>query len=168
VRPTARAANDIAGRYAEETLAVFIEDYSKFFRGQVRVKDDTAVTDADIAAHHLILFGDHESNKVLARALPKLPIKWDARQLSIAGKTYDAATHTIAMIYPNPLDPRRYVVLNSGHSFHRNEMAATNAALFPRFGDYTVLHLRQPISMPVESEIATAGYFDEDWKLLHT
>jgi dienelactone hydrolase len=167
VRPTSRAANDIAGRYAEETLAVFIEDYSKYFRGQVRVKDDTAVTAADIADHHLILFGDPESNQVLGRALPKLPIRWDARQLSLGGKTYDSASHTIAMIYPNPLDPRRYVVLNSGHSFRRNEMAATNAALFPRFGDYAVLRLRQPIGMPVESEIATAGYFDEDWKLSH-
>jgi hypothetical protein len=69
------------------------------------------------------------------------------------------------MIFPNPLDARHYVVLNSGHSFRRMDMAATNAALFPRFGDYAILHLRQPIGVPVESEIVTAGYFDEEWKL---
>jgi hypothetical protein len=56
-------------------------------------------------------------------------------------------------------------VLNSGHSFRRSEMAATNAALFPRFGDYAVLHLRQPMGAPVESEVVRAGFFDEEWKL---
>jgi hypothetical protein len=44
-------------------------------------------------------------------------------------------------------------------------MAATNATLFPRFGDYAVLHLRQTIGAPVEAEILNAGYFDEEWKL---
>jgi dienelactone hydrolase len=165
VRPTGRAANDIAGRYAEETLAIFAEDYSKYFRGQVRIKDDRDVTPADIAEHHLILFGDGESNQIVGRVLSKLPIRWDARQISVAGRNYDASSHTIAMIYPNPLDPRRYVVLNSGHSFHRNEMASTNAALFPRFGDYAVLRLRQPLDTRVESELAAAGFFNEQWKL---
>jgi pimeloyl-ACP methyl ester carboxylesterase len=164
VRPTSRAANDIAGRYAEETLSAFMNDYAKYFRGQVRVKDDTAVTSRDIADHHLVLFGDPESNQVLKRVLGKLPLEWDSRQLSFGGKNYDAASHTIAMVYPNPLDPRRYVVINTGHSFHANEMAATNATLFPRFGDYAVLHLRQPMDKTVESEVVTAGYFDESWK----
>jgi hypothetical protein len=44
-------------------------------------------------------------------------------------------------------------------------MAATNASLFPRFGDFAVLLLRQPVDEQVESEVVTAGYFDEDWKL---
>ena len=92
-------------------------------------------------------------------------IRWDARQLSVGRKTFDAVQHTLVMVYPNPLEQRRYVVLNSGHSFHANELAATNATLFPRFGDYAVLHLRQPIGTPVESEVLMAGYFDEEWKL---
>jgi hypothetical protein len=165
VRPTGQAANDLAGRYAQETLDAFIDDFGKYFRGQVRLKNDTEVTAADMAEHHLILFGDAQSNQVLQRVMDRLPLRWDARQLSLNGKTYDAANHTIAMVYPNPLDPRRYVVLNSGHSFHRNEMAATNATLFPRFGDYAVIQLRQPVGQPVESEMVTAGYFDEQWKL---
>jgi len=133
----------------------------------VRMKDAAAVTAADIADHHLIVFGDPQNNQILARALPNLPLRWDARELSLGGKTYDAARHVVAMVYPNPLNPRRYIVLNSGHSFHRNEMAATNASLFPRFGDYAVLQLRQPVDKQVESEILVADYFDEEWKLPH-
>ena len=165
VRPTSRAANDMAGRYAEETLSVFMDDYSKYFRGEVRVTNDADVTASDIANHHLVLFGDPASNQVLRRVLGNLPLQWDPKQLSLGDTNYDAASHTVAMIYPNPLDMGRYVVLNSGHSFHANEMASTNAALFPRFGDYAVLRLRQPIGRTVESEIVTAGYLDENWKL---
>jgi len=165
VRPMSRAANDLAGRYAEETLSRFIDDYSKYFRGQIRVKDDADVTRRDIADHHLILFGDPQSNSVIRSVLGKLPLQWDPRRLSVGGEQYDAASHSMAMIYPNPLDPRRYVVLNTGHSFHASEMAATNATLFPRFGDYVVLHLRQPIGKTVESEVVKAGYFDENWTL---
>ncbi len=165
VRATSRAANDIPGRYAEETLGVFLDDYSRYFRGQPRVKDDTAITARDIADHHLILFGDPKGNQLLGRILSKLPLQWDSRQLSVGGRVYDASGHTVAMIYPNPLDPRRYVVLNTGHSFGRNEMAATNATLFPRLGDYAVLRLRQPLGKTVEGEVVTAGYFDERWQL---
>ena len=112
-----------------------------------------------------MVFGDAGNNQLFRRMIDKLPLRWDAQQLSFNGKSFDAATHTIVMVYPNPLDPRRYVVLNSGHSFHKNEMAATNATLFPRFGDYAVLRLRQSVGMPVESEVLTTGYFDEGWKL---
>jgi dienelactone hydrolase len=165
VRPTDRTSNDMVGRYAQETLNNFSNDFAKFFRGQVRIKDDTEVTAADMSQHHLILFGDPESNQLIKRMIAQLPLHWDTRQLAINGKTFDSVNHTIAMIYANPLEPSRYVVLNTGHSFHSNEMAATNASLFPRFGDYAVLQLRQPVSAPVESEVLTAGYFDEEWKL---
>jgi pimeloyl-ACP methyl ester carboxylesterase len=165
VRPTGQGSNDLAGRYAQETLDAFVDDYGKYFRGQVPVKNDTEVTPEDIADRHLVLFGDAESNQLLRRVVDKLPLRWDARQLSFSGKIFDATNHTIAMVYPNPLQPRRYVVLNSGHSFRRTEMAATNATLFPRFGDFAVIHLRQAIGRPVEGEVLTAGYFDEEWKL---
>ena len=163
--PRGRTGNDLVGRYAQETLDRFANDFAKYFRGQIRIKDDTDVTPADMAQSHLIVFGDPQSNQILNRMAGKLPVRWDAGQLSVGRKTFDAARHTLVMVYPNPLEPRRYVVLNSGHSFHANELAATNATLFPRFGDYAVLHLRQPIGTPVESEVLMTGYFDEEWKL---
>jgi dienelactone hydrolase len=165
VRPTNRTGNDLVGRYAQEALDRFANDFAKYFRGQIRIKDDTEVTPADMAQSHLILFGDPQSNQILNRMTGKLPVRWDAHQLSVGRKTFDAERHTLVMVYPNPLEQRRYVVLNSGHSFHANELAATNATLFPRFGDYAVLHLRQPVDTPVESEVLMTGYFDEEWKL---
>ena len=62
------------------------------------------------------------------------------------------------MIYPNPLNPARYVVINSGHTFTIDRIAAaTESMFFPRLGDYAVVS--------VKGDVATAGFFDENWKL---
>ena len=55
-----------------------VEHWRKQFRGEARVKDDTDVTDADIATSNLVLWGDPVSNKMLAKIADKLPIRWDA------------------------------------------------------------------------------------------
>jgi dienelactone hydrolase len=165
VRPTGKAADTLAGKYAKQALDRFAAEFAKFFRGDIRVKDDTAVTPEDIAAHHLIVFGDAQSNRLIAKLHGKLPLQWNAKELTFGGKSYDASKHVVAMIYPNPLNPNRYVVVNSGHTFHENELWSTNAQLFPRHGDYAVLGLTQGAEGKVETEVVTAGFFDEQWKL---
>ncbi len=44
-----------------------IDHWRRQFRGEARVKDDKDITDADIAAHNLILWGDPSSNAILAQ-----------------------------------------------------------------------------------------------------
>ena len=41
-------------------------------RGDVRIKDDKAVTDEDVESYHLILFGDESSNKWTNKIAPLL------------------------------------------------------------------------------------------------
>ena len=59
----------------------------KHFRGDARVKDDSAVTDDDIAKHNLVLWGDPSSNAVLKKILAKLPLEWDAETLTVGKST---------------------------------------------------------------------------------
>jgi hypothetical protein len=69
------------------------------------------------------------------------------------------------MIYPSPLNTARYVVLNSGHTFHAADFQGTNALLYPRLGDYAVLKLAGTERDPLAVDVATAGLFDDFWKL---
>ena len=138
-------------------MEVFQKEFPKWLRGDAPVKLDSEVSDADIANSNLILFGDPGSNALIARVLKKLPLSWTAETLEIGGKSYPAGANLPALIYPNPLNPERYVVLNSGHTFHEPEFRGTNALLYPRLGDWAVL--------PVDGgEPVTAGFFDEHWK----
>lgn len=158
VRPTGEAIAPNAHAAALRRLDRFQTEYAKWLRGDVQVVNDTDLTEEQIANHHLILFGDAGSNQVLARILGDLPaLEWTAETLTVAGEEHDVAAALPAMIYPNPLNPDRYVVINSGHTFGEAEFRGTNALLFPRLGDWGVLST-------ADESIISSGYFDEEWR----
>jgi hypothetical protein len=158
VKPSGTPWHPESGRWAKERLERFTADWRRYMRGEVPTKADTSLTDEDIAGHHLILFGDPGSNAVLAKILKDLPIEWTKERLQL-GSEYDAATHAPAFLAPNPLNPRRYVVLNSGMTFEPSDFTGTNALLFPRLGDYAVFRLSDR-----PNDVVTSGYFDERWR----
>jgi hypothetical protein len=125
----------------------------------------TALTDADIAAKNLILWGDPTSNRILTRLLAtgKLPLTWDAKTLTFRGKTYDAARHAPILIFPNPLNPSRYVVLNSGLDF-RADGYTNNALQTPKLPDWAIVDLSTPPGPRWPGTIVDAGFFNEEWK----
>jgi dienelactone hydrolase len=164
VRPTGTPLNDRAGTWASAEMKRAIEHWRKQFRGEARIKDDKDVTDADIAAHNLILWGDPSSNKLLAKVLDRLPIKWDAKSVQLGKESFDAADHAPVMIYPNPLNPKQYVVLNSGFTF-RDYDYLNNARQISKLPDWAVIDLRTPPGPRWPGKVATAGFFDEKWQL---
>ena len=136
----------------------FGKDFAKWMRGDVRTKPAAAVGAADISAHNLILFGDPSTNELIARIAGKLPVTWRKDEI-VAGTTrFSAADHTLVMIYPNPLNPNKYVVLNSGHTFGEKDFKGTNALLYPRWGDYAVFEKKT-------GAVKMSGLFDEHWRL---
>jgi pimeloyl-ACP methyl ester carboxylesterase len=156
VRPTGTAWNPVAAAWAKNTLDVFSANFAKWLRGDVRVKDDRAITASDIADYNLILFGDPGSNSILARVTGKLPIRWSRTQIAVGAQTFSAADHVPVLIYPNPLNSTRYVVINSGHTFGDADFRGTNAWLYPRLGDYSVLK--------ANGDVVLSGFFDEQWQ----
>ena len=169
VRGTGKPWNATVQAWADANLKRFAYEWKRYFRGELPVKDDTAVTDADIRRCNLILFGDPGSNALIARVLPKLPLTWTEKELAFGKTQYPAADHAPVMIQPNPLAAGRYVVLNSGHTFHEKELASLNYLLFPRLGDWAVLKVgpKAPAnpSDPLDEQVIRAGFFDERWLL---
>jgi hypothetical protein len=111
---------------------------------------------------HLVLWGDAESNKLISRVLPKLPMKWDAGKVAIDKVSYDAATHVPILIHPNPMSPERYVVLNSGYTF-RQGSDVTNALQTPKLPDWAIVDITVPPSAQWPGQVNAAGFFDEGW-----
>jgi hypothetical protein len=164
VRPTGKPLNDKVGAWAAAEMRHAVEHWRKQFRGDARVKDDGEVTDADVAAHNLVLWGDPSSNKVLAKIADRLPIRWGADKVTLGEQSFAAAHHVPVLIYPNPLNPRRYVVLNSGFTFREYDYL-NNARQVPKRPDFAVLDVRTPPSSRHPGAVAAAGFFDEEWKL---
>ncbi|WP_435009553.1 prolyl oligopeptidase family serine peptidase [Tundrisphaera lichenicola] len=163
VRGTGKAWNPAVQAWAEANLKRFSDEWSRYFRGDLPIKDDTEVTEEDARRFHLILFGDPGSNSWMARLLPLLPIRWTREECAIGELKVPAAGHALMLIQPNPLAEDRYVVLNSGHSFHEKELGTLNYLLFPRLGDWAVVKLPDDPSRLDDSHVIGGGFFDEQW-----
>ena len=163
VGPTQPGWHAAPDAYSRADLARFGREWSKWLRGDLPVRRADEVTDAVLREKHLVLFGDPQSNPLIAKVLPGLPIRWTRDQLRVNAADYDPARHVPVLIYPNPLNPSKYVVLNSGHTFHEAEFQGTNAGLYPRLGDYAVLRVGER-AKDAQAERVSAGLFDETWQ----
>jgi len=165
VRPTGQPLNPQIGQWVDTELKEATFWWRRYFRGEARVKSDSAITDDDIRNHNLILWGDPSSNQLLARIADKLPIQWTAQGIKVGGKTYDATKHAPVLIYPNPLNPSRYVVLNSGFTFPQ-QAAASNSLQTPKLPDWAILDLGMPLMERVNGKgVVDANFFGERWEL---
>ncbi|MDB6124345.1 MAG: alpha/beta hydrolase: peptidase or carbohydrate esterase [Pedosphaera sp.] len=165
VRPTGEPLNAKVGAWATNERAHAVEQWRLQFRGEARTKEDRAITEEDIASSNLILWGDPRSNRLLAKIINRLPIHWDANGVQLAGKSYSASEYAPVLIYPNPLNPKRYVVLNTGFTF--SEVAhLSNSLQVPKLPDYAVVNINIPIASRVPRGVAEAGFFGERWELL--
>lgn len=161
VRPTGTPWNAAVNEQAMREFAHFDRVHAKYMRGRVRVKDDVEVTADDIKKYHLVLFGDPGSNKLIAKVNGKLPFRWTKETIVLADKKYPAAENVPLMIYPNPMNASKYVIVNSGLTVQDREYPASDY-LTPLYGDFAVLKV---VNKDAPMEVQCAGLFDESWKL---
>jgi dienelactone hydrolase len=165
VRPTGAPLNENVGKWTATEMGHAIDHWRKQFRGNAPTRDDTEVTDEDIASRNLVLWGDPQSNKLLARIADKLPISWTAQGIKVGAQTFTAADHVPVLIFPNPLNAKRYIVLNSGFTYREYDYLS-NARQVPKLPDYAIVDITKPVTSQAPGGITTAGFFGEHWELL--
>jgi hypothetical protein len=164
VGPTQAGWSPLTDDWTRATLDQFAKVWERYFRGVLPVRDARQIDLAQPLGKHLVLFGDPQSNPLLAQLLPRLPVEWTAERLVVGGQEYDPRKHLPALIFPNPADPRHYVVINSGHTFAEDDLRGTNALLYPRWGDWAVIRPTPTTDQPLAHEVPAAGLFDEFWQ----
>ena len=164
VRPTGKPDNANTSQWVDAEMKHAMTHWRRQFRGEAPVKDDKDVTENDINNSNLILWGDPDSNAVLKKLAGKLPIKWKDGKVTVGEESFDAGTHVPVLIYPNPLNPKKYIVLNSGFTFREYDYL-NNARQVPKLPDYAIVDVTTPPSARYPGKIVTAGFFDEKWQL---
>ena len=159
VRPTGTPWNAPAHQHALKRLERFDQTYARFYRAHPRIKNDADVTEADFAKYNVVLFGDPGSNRWIGRLAPRLPLRWSRDTIAIGQREFAAASHLPVLVYPNPMAPSRYVVLNSGLTIAENSY--TSDYSMPTLGDLAVLQVQPDETFTVPF----AGFFDESWRL---
>ena len=164
VKPTGKPLNDKVGDWAAKEMEHAIVHWRRQYRGDARVTTDDAVSDADIAGSNLVLWGDPSSNKILAKIADKLPLQWRAKDITVGDKTYPSDTHVAVLIYPNPLNPKKYVVLNSGFTFREYDYL-NNARQVPKLPDWAVVDVSTPPNSRWPGDVVQADFFSDAWEL---
>ncbi|MGL4421538.1 MAG: hypothetical protein ACRCZF_12785, partial [Gemmataceae bacterium] len=71
----------------------------------------------------------------------------------------------LILIQPNPLNPKKYLVLNSGFTFREYDYLS-NARQVPKLPDYAIVDTRTPMTSRAPGTMVRAGFFGENWNLL--
>ena len=164
VHPSSQGFHETTAVWVDAEMERAKEQWRRHFRGNVRVKEDRQLTDDDIARHHLVLWGDPASNTLLTKIIGKLPMSWTKEAIKVGGDSFAGDRHALIAVYPNPLNPQRYVVLNSGFTF-REYTHLNNARQIPVLPDWAVVDLATPPGTVWPGKIVKADFFDENWKL---
>ncbi len=169
VKPTSTGLSPEVDAWVKAEFEHAVTHWRQQMRGDARVKLDTEITRADMQDANIVLWGDPQSNETLGILNAHLPILWNTAEktLSVGAQSFDAATHVPLLIYPNPLAPHRYVVLNSSFTYREYDYL-NNARQTPKLPDWAIVDIRTPPNSRFPGKVVAADFFDEQWKLKPT
>ena len=135
-------------------------------------KADTDVSDADLAGQNLYLYGGPDVNELTARLAADLPVKLEKGKFTIGSTVYDQPTHCIALLHPNPLNPKKYVIVyafNDAAAFAKHGYLGLTGQREFRTGDAVVCGIpnnRPRFGAALDSAAFLSRYvmLGPDWK----
>jgi len=141
----------------------WIQEWYAFAEGVPPAKADTAVTPADMQRYNLVLFGDRNSNAVLAKIADRLPVELTPTGYRVGAKETPGEGLGLLMAYPNPLAPTRLVCIYSGEFWGEGLDINHKFDLVPDFIIFGKgLDADDPSRLP---PAVCAGSFDSHWRL---
>jgi hypothetical protein len=164
VKPTAAGRHPEVDKWVDAEFNRAVREWHRQMRGDARVKTSEELKPEDIENYHLILWGDPQSNPTIAKVADKLPIQWGVEQITVGERKFDAKSHAPILIYPNPLNPEKYIVLNSSFTYREYDYL-NNARQVPKLPDWAIIDLSTPPDARWPGKIAAADFFGEKWEL---
>jgi hypothetical protein len=164
VKPSTSGRHPDVDKWVDSEFNRAVREWHRQMRGDVRIKSSEELKPEDIENYHLILWGDPMSNPTLAKIADKLPIQWTGEHVVVGDRKFSSKSHAPVLIYPNPLNPDRYVVLNSGFTYREYDYL-NNARQVPKLPDWAIVDLTTPPDSRWPGKIADADFFGEKWEL---
>lgn len=163
VAPDMKGSNQIVDEWVADEYKHAKQEWIRQFRGDIIETSAVELTESDIANNNLIVFGTPKTNSFLASVIDQLPIKWDGKSLRLGKESFDA-NHVPILIFPNPKNPDRYLVLNSGFTY-REYAYLNNARQIPMLPDWAVADVSEGSNSQMPGKVVRAGFFTESWQL---
>lgn len=164
VSPSRPATHGKVERWIDREMQYASRRWETLMRGKARWVKDVDVTDEMVSTCNLVCFGDFTSNRYLAGIAASLPIGWSREQITVGKETFDPVSHAAVMCFPNPKNPNRYVVVNSGMTF-RDFSNVSNSRQIAMLPDWAIIDVDTTDDLIFAGDVVADGFFDEQWKL---
>ena len=105
------SADPVMNRLCREKAQVFQALWKIWQHQEPRVLTDDQVTPQDEQRYSLLLIGGADANLVTRRIASRLPLRVEADGVTIDGRKFPASDAVVQMLYPNPAQPARYVLV---------------------------------------------------------
>ena len=131
-----------------------------------RVVADSEVTEAMMQQATLVLYGSPGSNALLQRMQGALPIRLESDAVVVGSERYTGSDVGVRFIYPNPLAPSRYVIVQAGVTADAVKAGNKLPEFVPDYMVYdrnTVAGAQRRVSG--RNEPRALGFFDARWQL---
>ncbi len=147
----------------------FLVRWRSLMRGDAIVRKSGEVTEQDIKDCHLVVWGTPNTSSFMRKLLAHNSfsdiLTWNEKGVKIGGQEGLVGNSVPVLCYPNPLNPSRYIILNSGLTF-REVHDKTNSLQNPKLPDWAILDITQPPSGESAGNVIAADFFDSQWKVL--
>lgn len=162
VTPSGRMTRSKPDRWIRREQTRLQKEWRDQFRGNPLTVSDAEFDTKEWKDAHWILFGNPQSNGLIKQLLPYLPIQWRMNEIVFGEHRFDDKRFVPVLIFPNPMNPEKYIVLNSGFTFRGY---GSNATQVPRLPDYGVIDTSIRPSTETPGGIPLTGFFNEHWQL---
>jgi dienelactone hydrolase len=142
-------------------VELWVDQWELYCDGRPPVVNDTEVTGKQIEGYNLVLFGTPQTNSVLAKLAGKLPVQIGDHRYQVGRRVYQGPTLGLALVYPNPLAPRRLVAVFAGEIW--GQKLGVNHK-FDELPDYIVYDTAAQEYDSTDQHLC-AGLFDINWQL---
>lgn len=141
-------------------VATWVDEWDGFADGRPPVVKDSELTEQQIMEANLVLFGTPQSNSVIARIAPHLPVEIGENRYSLLGRSFEGEHLGLVFCYPNPMQPDRYVLIYSGALYGRRLSINHKHDMLPDF----LIFDSSRFSLGDTEANVFGGWFDMNWE----
>jgi predicted esterase len=133
--------------------------------GSVDILPDTEVTQDIMENYNLILFGGPEENSVTAQLNKQLPIRTENGRMFLGKEEIPGDSLAAEFIYPNPLNPGKFVFVHQGIGAAGLELSTFFTTLYAGAGLPDFLIFDRQAKRKGWGGVVCAGFFNQEWQI---
>ncbi len=149
-----------------------LQSYTWWIRanGYTEIIPDTEVTEEHMGKFNLILFGNSQTNAIIKKINNKLPINFkqiglNEDYIAIKKKNLKQKDLCLIEIYPNPLNPEKFVLLYSATTKKAQSYLGLFSPIYSGSGLPDFIIWNRSATRYGWGGIVSAGFFDKHWQI---